>query len=446
MIVNFSVGNWMSFRDPAELSLLATSERQHGERVPRSKGLQKRVVPIAAIYGGNASGKTNLFQALNAMQDLVVEGTKIDAPIRVEPFRLDGQRDPTPTAFAIEVLIDDKIWQYQFSCTRKCIVSESLRVFSRSSERVLFERQDGVITPGADAVSERSFLEFAAKGTRDNQLYLTNTVSQKIDDFKPIYDWFRKGLILVAPDARFGAFDKLVDRDGPFHGPISESLRRLDTGITELGCEPVDLEALGIPRSFMEDLQGSLSDHNAVRFFHPKTDDRIIVRRNKAGDIEAQRLITYHKNAQGEKVRFDIQHESDGSQRAIDLLPAFFSLSEGAPITYVIDELDRSLHTQLTRSLITHFLESCHADSRSQLLLTTHDVQLMEQNLFRRDEMWLVERDAHGASQLVPFSDFNKDNRYDKDIRKAYLQGRMGGVPRILPWRSEAVTPLEGRQ
>jgi len=98
---------------------------------------------------------------------------------------------------------------------------------------------------------------------------------------------------------------------------------------------------------------------------------------------------------------------------------------------FVIDEVDRSLHTLLTRRLLEAYLASCSADTRSQLLLTTHDVLLMDQQLLRRDEMWVAERKPSGASTLVSFAEF-KDVRYDKDIRKSYLQGRLGGIPRIL--------------
>ena len=99
--------------------------------------------------------------------------------------------------------------------------------------------------------------------------------------------------------------------------------------------------------------------------------------------------------------------------------------------TYVIDEVDRSLHTLLTRQLLESYLANCTQDSRAQILFTTHDVLLMDQELLRRDEMWVTERDASGNSTLIPFSRY-KDVRYDKDICKSYLQGRLGGIPRFL--------------
>jgi uncharacterized protein len=142
--------------------------------------------------------------------------------------------------------------------------------------------------------------------------------------------------------------------------------------------------------------------------------------------------VTFHPKADGTEVKFEIRQESDGSQRVIDLLPAFLELSsQTAGKVFIIDEVDRSLHTLLTRRLLDAYLASCSTETRTQLLFTTHDVLLMDQQLLRRDEMWVAERDANGASSLLSISEY-KDVRYDKDIRKSYLQGRLGGVPRIL--------------
>ena len=127
-----------------------------------------------------------------------------------------------------------------------------------------------------------------------------------------------------------------------------------------------------------------------------------------------------------------MSQESDGSQRVIDLLPAFLMISAAkSRKVFVIDEVDRSLHTLLTKRLLETYLSSCSAESRAQLLFTTHNVLLMDQRLLRRDEMWVTERNADGVSSLFSFSEY-KDVRYDKDIRKSYLQGRLGGVPRIM--------------
>jgi len=149
------------------------------------------------------------------------------------------------------------------------------------------------------------------------------------------------------------------------------------------------------------------------------------------GELTAKKLVTYHQQQGGQEVKFEMRQESDGSQRVIDLLPAFLAAAAtGSSKVYVIDEVDRSLHTLLTRQLLEGYLGCSGADTRSQLLFTPHDVLLMDQKLFRRDEMWVVERNPQGESSMMPFSEY-KDVRYDKDIRKSYLQGRLGGLPRI---------------
>ena len=150
------------------------------------------------------------------------------------------------------------------------------------------------------------------------------------------------------------------------------------------------------------------------------------------GKVIARRLIPIHQADSGEEIPFNYSDESEGTRRLIDLLPAFLHLEDKrSSAVYVIDELDRSLHTNLTTDLLVHYLgQRQTALARCQLIFTTHDTQVMTQDIFRRDEMWITERDRSGASKLVAFSEF-KEVRKDKDIRKSYLQGRLGGVPRI---------------
>ncbi|MFZ1085342.1 MAG: AAA family ATPase, partial [Terracidiphilus sp.] len=149
------------------------------------------------------------------------------------------------------------------------------------------------------------------------------------------------------------------------------------------------------------------------------------------GAVIARQLAPIHYGENGEEVPFNFSDESDGTRRLLDVLPAFLSLEERPnPPVFIIDELDRSLHSNLTRNLLEHFLDMRAESSQSQLVFTTHDTQLMTQDIFRRDELWVTERDQSGASKLVAFSEF-KDVRKDKDIRKSYLQGRLGGIPKI---------------
>ena len=442
MIISFSVENWMSFRDPTTFSMVASRERQHGERVPRLDKYQTRVLPIAAIYGGNASGKTNFFKALNFAKTLVIKGTRPDSLIPIETFRLDDRWKNRPSRFAFELLIDETIYDFSFAVTQKEVLEERLVKITSTSEKVLYDRRGG--KPNFDtSFAKDQFLKFAFRGTRDNQLFLNNSVSQKVDNFRPVYDWFKYTLILVAPDTRFGAFDLFLDEGHLLYTAMNEMLPRFDTGIARLGSEEIPFENIPLTEQLKTELQEEVKEGRSDHLVRENPADRIVITRED-GELIARRLVTYHPKSDGTEVMFKLHQESDGSQRIIDLLPAFFSLSrQASQKVYVIDEIDRSLHPLLIRQLLEEYLSNCSTETRTQLLLTTHNVMLMDQQLLRRDEMWATERDGAGVSSLFSFSEY-KDVRYDKDIRKSYLQGRMGGIPCISPgWSFTNPHPTE---
>ena len=189
MLLSFTLENWMSFRERVTFSMIASRERQHRERVPVLKSYHTSVLPFAAIYGGNASGKTNFFKAINFVNDFVTQGTQPDANIQVEPNRLDKKADSTPSFFAVEIFVNDTVFEYSFSVTSKVVISEKLVEVHPSSEKIIFLRAEGKID--IDKKYDTDYLRFAFRGTRDNQLFLTNSVSQKVDSFQPIYLWFK---------------------------------------------------------------------------------------------------------------------------------------------------------------------------------------------------------------------------------------------------------------
>ncbi|OPY81709.1 MAG: hypothetical protein A4E70_01075 [Syntrophus sp. PtaU1.Bin005] len=430
MIISFSVENWRSFRDQATLTMVAGREKQHSERLPEIPGYGMKLLPIAAIYGGNASGKSNLFAALNFARHLIIAGTQPESLIPVEPFRLDPSYMQKPSQFQFELLIQEKCYEFSFAVTRKRVVEEKLVQILKTTEKVQYHRQGDQIE-FSPALKDDPFLNFAFKGTRENQLFLTNAVNQKVETFKPIYNWFKNKLELIAPDSRFEPFERFLQQDDPLYGTMHSMLTLLDTGIEHLGGEEIPFENLPIPDSLKERVQAELPEGTTVRLSAEPFNERYLITRQD-GELKAKKLVCFHRDLKGKEIKFDIQLESDGTQRTIDLLPAFLEMVKpGNDKVYVIDELDRSLHTLLTQRLLEGFLSACDKNFRSQLLFTTHDVLLMDQKLLRREEMWVTERDQEGNSTLFSFSEY-KDVRNDKDVRKSYLQGRLGGVPRIL--------------
>ncbi|MBR5998700.1 MAG: ATP-binding protein [Deltaproteobacteria bacterium] len=427
MLINFTLENWMSFKEPVTFSMVASKALRHGNRVPRVNKYPVRILPIAALYGGNASGKSNFFKALGFAKQLVVDGVKPDATIAVEPFRLDDVHPAKPTSMHFELLIDETIYEFSFTLNKTEILEEKLVKITSVKETELYRRIQGQQPVWAPMLGNRELLKFIFQSTRKNQLFLTTSVALNLSHFRPVYDWFRDTLELIAPDARFEPFELFFNEDHPLYTAMNEMLMQLDTGIRRLGGE-----ALPLPEEWKAELNAIVTEDRAWRMRADQQDLRLIVTRRN-GELVAKKLVAYHQKTDGQEIKFEMSMESDGTRRVIDLLPAFVSMADTRPAkVYVIDEIDRSLHTHLTRALLEKYLSTCSSQSRSQMLMTTHDMLLMDQNLLRRDEMWITERDMDGSSTLLSFNDY-KDIRDNEDIRKSYLQGRFGGVPRILP-------------
>ncbi len=435
MLIRFSIENWMSFRDKVTFSAIASRERQHNERIPHLKKYGARVLPISAIFGGNASGKTSFFMALNFVRRMIVNGLLPDRNIPVIPFSLDKSYANKPSSFNLEILVDDTIYEFSFTTTRKKIMSEKLVQITSRGENLIYLRETGKKQFDSDLKKylNDTTLNVFFKGTRDNQLFLTNTVNQQIAEFRHIYDWFAKDLILIAPDSRFNNFELITNKADKLNASLIELLPLLDTGIIELDSEEVPIDNLSLPAEIKMDLEEEVDDDSTVLVSSLNLrDERYLVSR-KNEKLIAKKLITYHLDSEGNKIKFELFQESDGSKRVLDLLPAFIKLMrKNSKKVFIIDELDRSLHTKLSRTLLELYLANTSNETRTQLLFTTHDALLMDQQLFRRDELWVTERENRtGHSMLYSFSEF-KDVRYDKDIRKSYLTGRLGGIPRIL--------------
>lgn len=189
MLLRCSIENWMSFRDHTSFSMIATRERQHKDRTAFVSKYKMGVLPLAAIYGGNASGKTNFFRALNFAKNFIVKSTLPDSLIPVDTFRLDTVKALQPTSFSFEILVEEMVYDYSFAVTKTNVMREKLVRISPSSEKILFDRYQGKPHFDKSVASDQALL-FAFRGTRDNQLFLSNAVSQKID----LFDQYTIGL------------------------------------------------------------------------------------------------------------------------------------------------------------------------------------------------------------------------------------------------------------
>ena len=422
MLLELEVTNWRSFPH-LKFSTVASRERQYGGRVPKLEKYRIRVLPITAIYGGNASGKTNMFKALAFMQRFVTVINLQSQTIGIEPFALSKEMRDKPSEFKVDIFADDSIYEYGFTVSKKGILEERLVKILPSRELVLFNRTgDSFEFPTPFREIER--FKGIAEGTPSNTLFLTNSVFQKGKEFLAVYRWFLETLTLIAPDTRFGPYETFLDETSPLQQSGKEFLQDFDTGICDLKGEDVSFERLPFDRSSFENLPSGV----VARFDY--LTDKYFVRRDTDDNISVKKLVAAHRSVDSEEVvNFGMGLESDGTRRLIDLYPMLQQLiTHVVPKVYVVDELDRSLHYLATKRFLERYLDSCNKDTRSQFIFTTHDLLLMTNNVLRRDEMWITER-RKGASKIVSLADFQL--RYDRDILKAYLEGRFGGIPRI---------------
>jgi hypothetical protein len=430
MLLRFSVENWMSFRDEATLDMVATREEQHSNHVAAIQKYGLKVLPVAAIYGANASGKSNLIKALQFARNFIVNPPKAEALIGTKPFLLNETSGDCPTRFRFEILVGEALFDYSFTLTTKKVIKEQLlRINPKSEERVFLRVSEPEEFFLNDKASDREAQHFAYRGTKENQLFLNNSVSQRLPEFRTIFQWFNDDFTVIDPATYFAGLLDYARQDHPRFIQMTRRLQELDSGIHRLNQVEVSPVSV-LPKEVLESLSADLTDESPLPLASVGGEEGAFLRL-KDGKPTVSRLIPIHQNDVGGMVPFEFSDESDGTRRLLDVLPAFLMLGDKRYSTiFVIDELDRSLHPNLTRNLIDEFLASRQLSSRTQLIFTTHDAQLMSQDIFRRDEIWVTERDPVGASKLVAFSEF-KDVRKDKDIRKSYLQGRLGGIPKI---------------
>jgi AAA15 family ATPase/GTPase len=437
MLVSFTFENWRSFRDANKLNLVATTEEEHRGRVPEIKDYNFRLLPTAAIYGGNASGKSNLFKALLFAHWFITKGPGIRGGIPVDPFRLDEKSVSTPLRFGFLILVQDKngqeqIYDYGFTIDQVKVLEEKLVWISKESEVVLFERKDEEVSCLHETIKENTTLCAVLATTRDNQLCLTNAASQNTNKYKAghileVFRWFTR-LTLISPDTK-------VRPDAFLWGgeKYNRILSMLETGIVKLVFKDVPLSSVPLPQKIIEEMKADLRSDKEPGCIIGIDKGKTILLSIQNNELVAKQLFSIHMGSDlWTEVPFDLQDDSEGTVRVIDLLPCFLEASrQGSKSIFVIDEIDRSLHTLLLRQLLESYLASCSPGSRSQIIFTTHDVLQMDQDFWRLDEIWVTDRKKDGSTELIPFSSF-KGIREDKSIRTSYLRGQLGGTPKLL--------------
>jgi hypothetical protein len=393
MLIEFRFKNFLSFRDEQVFSLVASPDKAHPNNTVEHKGL--RLLRSSAVYGANASGKSNFIKAIRFVQDLVRGSTepKPGEPIGLTPFKLNGKSANTPSLFELTFVVKDVRYTYGFLVSAQRVHEEWLYAYPHGREQMWFERKldkngQGDVEFGPNLKGENKRM---AARTLPNALFLSRAAMDNHVQLTEVYMWFFKRLI-ICPD--------MATREGWGRSAIP--------GMLNVHKE-----------SFMEFIRGFDLGFEDMEF------------------SVAKGLRTFHK-AEGSRgyVPFVLEEESNGTRSIIDLAGAWLDpLKLGMVI--VMDELEASLHPLLSRKLVRIFHSDKMNKGGSQLVFATHETTLMDLSVFRRDQIWFTDKDTAGASHLYSLYDFKNKPRLQEAIQKGYLTGRYGAIPLLTDIEGE---------
>ncbi len=433
MLIRFNVENFLSFNNKVEFSMIANQERRLASHFVKEKGVS--ILKSAVIYGANASGKSNLVKAIAFSQEIITKGIDKTDSIN-KHFRLNKENINQPSLFNYEIKAKGKFYSYGFAIqlNTNTIVEEWLYEIGKNKEKKIFERyiEDGKhqikiginLTNSAKTRFEVYKQDFQ---TSDSILFLSEINRKSIDgflealDFKNVFNWFNKKLTVIFPESKFTGLNFIGD-DKSMSKVFNLFLSVFRTDINNIVSEEIDLKHFDIPKDIKDDLIETVNKNNVLLFEINGTSYSL--RKDDLNEYKIKKIGLEHLGSDGYKVVFDFENESDGTQRLFDFIPALNGMATSDSV-FIIDELDRSLHSKLTYGIFELFLEITKSN-QSQLIATTHESLLLDLNLLRRDEIWFVEKNEN-ESRLFSLDEFKVRN--DKIVNKDYLLGRYGAIP-----------------
>jgi len=446
MLLRFTVENLFCFAEETVFSMVATADEQHPEHKHELReGYPHKALRIAALYGANAHGKSKLVEAMAFARKLILDRRGPKQRIAVNPYRLDAAKRGQPSRCEFVFFHENVEYTYGFLVDQERVIEEWLFARVDEEEQSYFER-------GIDGQDNEPFiqlgdalklkeggnaqrLEFVAQGTRDNQLFLAKAVDDNVDSLQPVYDWFDDVLTIVPTNYPIQLIALKAHKDVDFATFMGDFLRLAGTGIDGIVTkeDKIDNPFLDAIRQQAEDRLVKKGWKIAAKQDNPL---QMSLFAEEDGDSKAYRLNTQHYDSQGEPIPFSLEDESSGTLRLIELSPILFALNmDSSNSVFIIDELDLRLHPLLSRFYVEAFLKKSQGQT-CQLIFTTHETSLLNLELLRRDEIWFVEKDRKGASQVYSLADFNFKPNPDIKLERGYLHGRFGAIPFIGDMRS----------
>ncbi|WP_300641420.1 ATP-binding protein [Mastigocoleus sp. MO_188.B34] len=417
MLIEFSVGNYRSFKEKVTFSMVATTLSAKDKKLDRTNLFDVdedlKLLKSAAIYGANASGKSNLAKALGFMKWFAINSSKetqSTEKINVEHFRLSTETESEPSFFEIVFVLDGQQYRYGFEANRDRVVSEWLFYVPKVRETKLFERENNRFsiskTYKADGIQQR---------TRDNALFLSVSAQFNVKIAEKILEWLTSKLQIIS-----GLNDKLYFEytvkclmENQNKHEIIELIKKLDLGIGEIEVGQTEITVDSFPMKFPDELKelllkGVKGKATAVNTIHKKFDS------------EDNYISTELFNLN--------QEESKGTQKVFALAGPLVDVLKNGKIL-VVDELDARLHPLISIAIIQLFNSNESNPKQAQLIFMTHDTNLLSNKIFRRDQIWFTEKNRYGATDLYSLAEYKVRN--DASFESDYIKGKYGAVPYV---------------
>ena len=418
MLLELKVKNFRSIMDWQSFSMLSEN---------KVKEMEDNVIPLddynvlksAIIYGRNASGKSNLLEAFRAFQFLVFSSANFKVKEEIpcyEPYKLNNNNSTQPVEFAIDFIAKDRLrYQYSIGFLQYEIIYENLKFFPKGQPATLFDRQNGKkIKYGEYLTGKKKDIENLLY---PNQLFLSKIGTEKNEQLTEPFSFFSEYLFTSTfhdsdyDDALIRIFSTKLGKDNiPFFKEnVSKLMRVADTGIEEITIKEDNIDKSILPNDMSEDEKDELIERYKYK------------------------IRTIHKKFEGKdevgKVEFKLSEESTGTIKLLSIGGLILeALATGQVL--IIDELDKSLHPKLTRALIRIFHCKKNNPNNAQLIFATHDISLLDHELFRRDQVWFAEKEFEGCSHYYSISDI-PGVRPNVSYEKWYMSGRFGATPVI---------------
>jgi hypothetical protein len=427
MIIEFRVQNYRSFRKEQIFNLAASnydkslSENLISADLPGLPGT--RIIKAAALYGPNAGGKTNLLLALHFLRWLVVEsaaGQKPEAKLPADPFRLDRESLEAPTTLDITFVAENVRYDLAVALTKERVVQERLVAYPTGRPQVWYDRiwndegkrYDWLPEKPTDFPRDAGIVE----KTRENALFLSTAAQWNNSQVAPVYQWFSTTLEFMNLSAEGAQLSheftaQMVNRSEDARRFISGLLRSADLGLTDVEAteetpDALAQKAIGAMRNLVRE-RGAPPGVLPERFWQ---------------------VIFQHEGKDGDLFPINWWSQSAGTRRFFSVLGPWMGMVNSGQVLCV-DELETSLHPSLAAELLRLLFKLTSAQSRSQLLFTTHNPLLLDMTLLRRDQVWFADKNQEGESFLYPLTDYKP--RADESLVRGYLSGRYGAVPFI---------------